>query len=278
MIKRIYQIADVHIPTYRKMDMYREQLEKLIESIGEDAKKSGLEKEEMRIVICGDIVNSKNQVTNELYEVASCFIRGLSLIAKVICIAGNHDLIESNTSRTDTLTGIFAASQFDNAVFLDDALGCSSGIAHDDNITWALYSFYDNYARPDIETAREDKQKNKVFGLYHGQIIGTKLYNDTINKEGQSLEIFNGCDYVLAGHIHKRQAIKSGDCEIVYSGSVIQKDFGESVTQHGYVIWELNNDKYEYKFVDLISDYGYYNFKIDSINDIKEDKERLTNY
>ena len=278
MIKKIYQIADVHIPTYKKMDMYRDLLEKLIENIREDSENSGLKKDEIRIVICGDLVNSKNQVTNELYEVASCFIRGLSSIAKVICIAGNHDLVESNTSRTDTLTGIFAASQFDNAIFLDDALGCTSGVANDDNITWALYSFYDNYARPNIEGAREENPNNTVFGLYHGQIIGTKLYNGTVNGDGQSSEIFRGCDYVLAGHIHKRQTIKNGNCDIVYSGSVIQKDYGESVTQHGYAVWDKNGDKYEYRFVDLPNEYGYYNFKIDSLEDIKEDKEKLTNY
>ena len=278
MIKKIYQIADVHIPTYRKMDMYKDLLERVIENIKEDSENSGLKESEMRIVICGDLVNSKNQVTNELYEVASYFIRELSHIAKVICIAGNHDLIESNTSRTDTLTGIFAASQFDNAIFLDDALECTSGIANDDNITWALYSFYDNYSRPNIEAAKEEKPNNVVFGLYHGQIIGTKLYNGTVNGDGQSSEIFNGCDYVLAGHIHKRQVIKSGNCKIVYSGSLIQKDYGESVTQHGYVIWNKKGDEYEYEFVDLPNEYGYYNFKIDSLEDIKEDKEKLTNY
>ena len=146
--KRIYQIADVHIPTYQRLEMYSSVLETLVESIEEDARNSGLEQDEMRIVICGDLVNSKNVVTNELNVFASSFIRRLSSIAKVICIAGNHDLVESNTSRTDTLTAIFQTAQFDNATFLDMELGYESGIAYDDNITWALYSFYDNFRKP----------------------------------------------------------------------------------------------------------------------------------
>jgi DNA repair exonuclease SbcCD nuclease subunit len=276
MIKRVYQIADTHIPTYQKLEMYSEQLQKLIDNIEEDANNSGLSPDEMRIVICGDLVNSKNIVTNELNVMASSFIRQLSSIAKVICIAGNHDLVESNTSRTDTVTAIFETAQFDNAIFLDMELGYESGIVYDDNVTWALYSFYDDYKKPDIGNARNDKPDNIVLGLYHGQVVGTKLYNGFVSDSGQGADIFDGCDYVLAGHIHRRQTIKKGNCEIVYSGSVLQKDYGESVTQHGYVIWDLVEKKYE--FIDIPSDYGYYNFTVRSIGDINNGEEKLVNY
>lgn len=276
MIKRIYQIADVHIPTYQRLEMYAVQLEKLVNNISDDAARSGLKPEEMRIVICGDLVNSKNIVTNELNVFASSFIRQLSSIAKVICIAGNHDLIESNTSRTDTLTAIFQTAQFENAVFLDMELGYASGIVYDDDIIWALYSFYDDYNKPDIENARQEKPDSKVFGLYHGQIVGTKLFNGFVSDCGQGSDIFEGCDYVLAGHIHKRQSIRKGNCEIVYSGSVVQKDYGESLTQHGYVVWDLVDNEYHY--VDIPSEYGYYDFSINSIEDISNDNEKLNNY
>lgn len=276
MVKRVYQIADVHIPTYQRLEMYMTQLNKLVESIRKDAEESGLGKDEMRIVICGDLVNSKNLVTNELNVFTSMFIRDLSSIAKVICIAGNHDLIESNTSRVDTITAIFETSQFENALFADKELGYESGILYDDNITWALYSFYDGYRRPDIETAKEDKPDNIVVGLYHGQVIGLKLYNGIITGDGQECDIFNGCKCVMAGHIHKRQAIKKGECLIVYPGSVLQKDYGESVTQHGYVVWDMETVTFNY--VDIPSEYGYYDFSISSIDDIKEDKEKLNNY
>ena len=275
-IKRIYQIADTHIPTYQRLDMYAEQLEKLVKSISEDMAVNGFQSGEARIVICGDLVNSKNMVTNELNVFASNFIRQLSSIAKVIVIAGNHDLIGENTSRIDTLTAIFQSAQFDNATFLDMELGYESGIAYDDNITWALYSFYDGFNAPDIAKAREEKPDNKVFGLFHGLIVGTKLYNGFISDSGSDSNLFEGCDYVLAGHIHKRQAINAGDCTIVYSGSVVQKDYGESITQHGYVVWDV--EKGEYEFIDIPSDYGYYDFSIKSIEDIDNDDEKLNNY
>jgi DNA repair exonuclease SbcCD nuclease subunit len=276
MIKRIYQIADVHIPTYQKLDMYAEQLDKLVNNIQEDVNSHHLSKDEIRIVICGDLVHSKNIVTNELSVFASTFIRQLSSICRVLCIAGNHDLIESNTSRTDTLTAIFQTAQFDNATFLDMELGYECGTVIDDNITWALYSIYDDLNKPDIDIVRKKYPNNIVIGLFHGSIVGGKLYNGFISDTGNDTASFEECDYVFAGHIHKRQELVSGNCKIVYAGSPIQQNYGESLTQHGYVVWDIENKSYE--FVDIETDYGYYDFSIKSIDDIREDKEILINY
>ena len=278
MIKKIYQISDVHIPTYEGLDKYSDQLNILIDDIRQNSLTSGLKKEEMRIVICGDLVNSKNRVTNELNVFTSKFIRNLSDIAKVYCIAGNHDLIETNTTRTDTLTAIFHTAQFDNAVFLDEKLGYESGILVDDNIIFALYSFYDSFRKPDIKLAKIEHPNNKVFGLYHGQLVGTQLFNGIKNESGQDISIFSDCDYVLAGHIHKRQAININGCKFVYAGSVVQKDFGETVTKHGYVIWDIQENDFDYTFVDIPCKYGLYDFTITSIDDIKNNKEILNNY
>lgn len=62
---------------------------------------------------------------------------------------------------------------------------------------------------------------------------------------------------------------------IVYSGSFIQQDYGEKVGGHGFLIWDVESGTYEE--YDIPSDYGYYQFKIESIDDIDEDKEVLTN-
>lgn len=276
MIKKIYQLADIHIPTYQKLDIYAEQLEKIINSISEDVAKSNLQPDEVRIVICGDLVHSKNIVTNELNVFVSLFLRQLSSIAKVICFAGNHDLIASNTSRTDTLSAIFQTAQFDNALFLDMMLNYESGIIYDNNITWALYSIFDDFKAPDITSSKEETPNNMVIGLYHGTVVGSKLYNGIINDSGSTSELFEGCDYVMAGHIHKRQELKHGDCTIVYAGSVIQQNYGESITQHGYVIWDIENNTHD--FVDIPLEHNYIDVSINNIDDILNDKETLNNY
>jgi hypothetical protein len=54
---------------------------------------------------------------------------------------------------------------------------------------------------------------------------------------------------------------------------MIQQDFGESVDKHGFVIWDVDSKTHNH--VELPSDYGFYTFKISSIEDIESESERL---
>jgi len=54
---------------------------------------------------------------------------------------------------------------------------------------------------------------------------------------------------------------------------MIQQDFGEDPHNHGYVIWDIPTRKHELKKIE--SDYGFYTFKIKSIEDIETESERL---
>lgn len=273
-VKKIIHFADVHIRNYQRLEEYTNQLNELKEKIKENV--NGLTYEEIRIVISGDIVHSKNTVSNELIAFVSTWIRELEEIGKVVVISGNHDLMVDNMSRIDTLTAIFTASKFENSIHLDSYLGYDSGVVVDDNVTWALYSIFSDYRRPDIEQARKDCPSNTVVGLYHGTIVGATLNNGTVIDSGANGDDFNGCDFVAAGDIHKRQEIKRGDVVIVYPGSLIQQTFGETVTQHGFVVWDL--EKKTHEFVDLSTDYALYDFEIKSPEDIDENKEILINY
>lgn len=273
-IRKIIHIADVHIRPFIRMEEYTFKLNELNEKIKEEIE--GYKPEEIRILISGDITHNKNTISNELIAFVSMWIRQLEQFGKVIVISGNHDLMVGNMSRMDTLTSIFTASQFNNAIHLDSYLGYDSGIIPDENITWALYSIFSDFRRPNIEQAKEDFPKNIVVGLYHGTIVGATLNNGTIIDSGVDGDIFSGCDFVAAGDIHKRQEIKRGDVKIVYPGSLIQQTFGETVTQHGFVVWDLDNKSH--KFVDLSDNYALYDFEISSLEDIDNDKEILINY
>lgn len=62
---------------------------------------------------------------------------------------------------------------------------------------------------------------------------------------------------------------------MAYSGSLIQQDFGESVSGHGYLIWDVTDKSYIES--DLSNDYGFYQFKISSLDDLDNGTEELTN-
>ena len=274
MIKVVIQIADVHIHNLQRHMEYAEQIEKLTEMCKRIV--APYKKEEARILICGDLVHQKNDISNELIVFASTFLRQLSQICKVLIYSGNHDLLVKNKSRLDTLTGIFETAMFDNVTYLDMCSEYKSSCIVDDNITWALYSIHDSFNKPDIETARLNYPSNTIVGLYHGVVVGAQLFNGFVAENGMDGDLFEGCDMVMAGDIHKRQSIKRGDVEIVYPGSLIQQNYGETITQHGFEVWDIQNKTHQ--FVELPSDYGFYHYEISSIEDIDNDKEKLINY
>lgn len=274
MIKKIIHCSDIHINNLLRHEEYAEQLNKFIELCKEIS--NSYEKEEVRIVISGDIIHQKNNITPELITFVSMFLRQLETVAKVIVIAGNHDLVVNNLSRKDAISSIFETAAFDNTYLLDLELGYKSGYVIDENITWCLYSIFDNYTKPNILAAKQDYPNNKIIGLYHGMIIGSMLNNGNIVDSGIQGDIFQGCDCVMAGDIHKYQCLKRGDTEIIYPSSLIQQNYGETITQHGFVVWDMETMQNE--FIPLESEYGLYKFEIKDINDIDENKEILINY
>ena len=271
MVKLVIQCADIHIRPFMRLGEYAEQLGKFVDKCKEIAK--DYERDEIRILICGDLVHSKNQISNELMMFASFFLRQLEEIATVLVYAGNHDLLVNNTSRTDTLTALFETADFKDCKFLDSMLGYESGVIEDNNVIWALYSIYSGFAPPSLDGI--DKEGKKVVGLYHGMIVGASLNNGTVVDDGVEMGLFEGCDCVMCGDIHKRQVLQKDGIDIVYSGSLIQQTFGETVSQHGFVVW--NMETLEHEFVDLESDYGLYDISVESIDDLDNDKEKLTN-
>ena len=275
MIKCIIHCADIHIRNFIRYEEYAEQLEKFMNECEKIA--SNYERDEVRILIAGDIVNQKNNISNELIVFTSIFLRRLEEIATVIVISGNHDMVMSNTSRTDTLTGIFQTAGFTNCRYLDMILEYKSGCVVDDNVIWAVYSTHEDYRKPDIERTIEENPGKTVIGLYHGLITGAKMDNGTLSDSGLDEDAFAGCDVVMAGHIHLRQRINRGNVEIVYPGSLIQQTFGETVSGHGFAVWKLEGNTLGYEFIDIENDYSLYDMEVESIEALHEDKEKLIN-
>ena len=62
---------------------------------------------------------------------------------------------------------------------------------------------------------------------------------------------------------------------VCYCGSLIQQNFGENVSNHGYLIWDVENKDFTEHNVD--NKYAYYNFKIKSLDDLENNSEIITN-
>jgi DNA repair exonuclease SbcCD nuclease subunit len=269
MVKKVIHIADIHIRTYRMHDEYGAAFKTFLKSIRELVK--GYDREEVRIVIAGDYVHQKITISNELLILGTWFLRKLDKIAPVVIIAGNHDLLENNKDRIDSITPMVQLLPDLDIKYLKD-----SKCYIDDNIVWCNYSIFEENTRPDIETARVDYGSDKTYiGLYHAPIMGATTDIGYEFDESTSLEHFSGCDIVMMGDIHKRQEFNYKGTPIVYPSSLIQQNFGETVSKHGFLWWDIESKTYEE--YDIETDYGFYQFKINSLNDLEEGLEKLTN-
>jgi hypothetical protein len=62
---------------------------------------------------------------------------------------------------------------------------------------------------------------------------------------------------------------------VIQIGSTIQQNFGETLTKHGYGVYDLESD--EYTFVDLPNPKPFLSFKITSYQDLETGTEKLLN-
>ena len=275
MVTKIIAASDLHIKNFKGLDEIREQFQKFIDHCREIANENTPQK--TRIVLCGDIVHSKIENSNESISIMAWFLKELDDICKTIVVCGNHDLNMSNLQRMDSITPVFEIYDFKQTIYIDRELNYSSGSLVDDNIVWCLYSTFDGFTGPsDMEVLKSTNKTKKFVGLFHGDLNGAKNASG-VALTGLEISHFKGVDFVIAGHIHKQQSIKKkGSPEIVYCGSLIQQNFGEDVENHGFILWDVKGKTWELVKVPN-DDRGFYVFSITSEKDIEDGKEKYIN-
>ena len=259
MIKKLVHFSDLHVRLFKDHELYRGILNEMFNKFREIKPD--------RIVFTGDLVHSKNQMTPELIEMVSWVLTECSKISKTILIIGNHDFLENNMSRLDALTPIIESLKNDNIIYYKNR-----GVYEDENIDWVVYSLIDHNIPPDI-----DKSNRVKIGLFHGPVQGLTTDIGYKFDTGFESDKFKGCDLVLCGDIHKRQIFTiPGNKKAYMVGSTIQQNFGETINKHGFGIYDVENDTYE--FVDLSNPKPFLSFKINSFDDIINGTEKLTNF
>ena len=275
MVKKVIHIGDLHIPNNPDDKHYDELTKGLVKEVLKEVK-TCKDKSEVRIVLAGDIYTGKIKSSNEAQGVFHNMLNLLNSVCKVIVIAGNHDMLENNKSRMDSITPTFEIKGvYKNVTYLDRVLGYKSGYLVDDGIVWVLYSMFDRYNISGMEKIREDYPNHKIIGLYHGNVVGATTDGGYMLDKGINTDLFKDCDCVMAGHIHKYQTLRKRGVPIVYSGSVFQQDAGENVSGHGFVVWDM--ETMEYDLHEVNNDYNIYKFEIVSYDDVKNDAEILLN-
>jgi predicted MPP superfamily phosphohydrolase len=194
-LRAVAHLADIHVRLLRRHDEYEAAFERLYR----DIRAKNLE--DFVIVLAGDIVHAKTDLSPELLDITSKFLSNLADIAPTLMIAGNHDCNLANQHRLDSLTPIVNALQHPNLYYIKD-----SALVDVADVTFAVCSIFDEPVQWPSPT-EIDNNRTKI-ALYHGPVHGAVTdANFVITNHNVQIEMFDGFDAVLLGDIHKPNQI-----------------------------------------------------------------------
>jgi DNA repair exonuclease SbcCD nuclease subunit len=250
-LKKIFHIADIHIRNVKRHKEYRQVFTKMFEEI----RKRGTD--DSIIYLAGDIAHAKLEMSPELVKEISWLFTECSKITTTILIAGNHDCNMNNADRLDVLTPIVDALNLPNFHYLRD-----TGVFVHKNIAFSVFSIFDHKDNWILANDTKLAYHPRKIALFHGPVDHSKTdIGYVVSSRHFTTDLFDGFELALLGDIHKRQELISPQgCKIVYPGSLLQQNFGESLDKHGFLVWDL--DTLTYEEVDLPNDYGYYTLDV----------------
>lgn len=246
----IIHISDIHIRPLERHDEFKKVFSDTIKMVEK------LHKENPSIIaITGDTFDNKTNFKPETIHLCETFLARLAKITKVFIIAGNHDMVESNVERMDSITPVARGIQ--NLEYIK----FSGHYIIGDHIL-VVSSLYDKKFIKASDVPNPEKKK--LIAMYHGALIGAKTdTGQTIEQDPnnmstrfRSVKDFDGFDMVLLGDIHLHQTLRKG---MAYAGSLIQQNHGEKIEGHGILHWNISDNstqlypvKNEYGFADII--------------------------
>ena len=255
-LEKIFHIADIHIRLFKRKDEYRQVFNNLYDVI----KGEGIEN--TILVIAGDVVHAKTEMSPEMIDLTSDLFSELGNILPTIITAGNHDANLNNTSRLDAIYPIIKALKHPNVFYLRE-----TGLYEVGNTIFSVMSIFDDVSKYIMANAiHSDKTKIAIF---HGPVnlasidSGWKVTNDKI-----STSLFDGYDIALLGDIHKYQMLQPYTIvngikkpAVCYPSSLVQQNYGESLEKHGMLIWDVNSRQHEFRKVK--NEFGFVTIEID---------------
>lgn len=249
-ITDIIHISDIHIRSGNDAheSRYNEYLN-VYNELTNQIKKMSIRKESTIICLCGDIFDNKGRLTTYAVSLFNKLIINLSELCKgVYLIHGNHDINQSSSEMPDLISSLLSLNKLSNVEYLDKTnlyqisnleIGVVS--CKDTLRSGNTYGQVDNKDLPEWPVGSPNKTK---IALFHGTVNKSKLQNGK-ETQGYPLEWITraGYDMILLGDIHLQQIYNinedgsfiEGRTPWMYSSSLIQQNFGESIYNHGFI-------------------------------------------
>jgi DNA repair exonuclease SbcCD ATPase subunit len=137
------------------------------------------------------------------------------------------------------------------------------------NILWNNMGVFDAPEHYILGSNIPDVYRNQyknIIALYHGPMDRAALDSGyAITNPAIMPPLFDNHDIALLGDIHKHQDMQLYSPEnnkpcIHYVGSMIQQNHGENLKYHGYSMWDLSTNTYE--FHELPNSFGYFTVEV----------------
>jgi DNA repair exonuclease SbcCD nuclease subunit len=239
--------SDLHLDGHGSVraDRANEEIEKALEYLLEM-----LEPGHEYIVLCGGDVFDTPSPSEEARLVFRRFI--YNTYKKLDCItgivSGNHDTPISTTHPlVSTSYYPMQSPQVHLAVNSDTkVITCSAAVVFAASYSAMAYT-PDNVIAQLRECSKYYNQENMlpVIFLTHGMLEGIAI-NQKYRAKDYDIsadtmeEISKYCDMVLLGDYHKPVTIKDYAVPVMYAGSILAENYGESEYTHGY--WRISID------------------------------------
>ena len=227
-IQTIFHLSDIHIRLYHRLD---DEYEHVFQQMYRLLKESRQQDEKCLIVLTGDILHHKNDLSPECILATLKFLNTLSSYYPTLFIAGNHDTLLNNLNRIDSLSAILAENHNTNLHYLK-----YSGWYRYANVVFGVSSLLDE--KMTLAKDLDCCSSWKKIALYHGG-VGKFSTNKGFLMEGIPMSTFDGYDMVMLGDIHLHQYLDKQK-RIAYAGSMIAQNFGETDPDHGVLKWDVD--------------------------------------
>ena len=199
---KICHLADIHIRGLTRHLEYKNIFEKFINDC--------INESPNHIFIGGDIWHTKTSgITAEYINLLTWWLNGLSNIAPVHIILGNHDLNLQNLNREDAISPIINAMKNTN-IFLYK----KSGVYQiEDGCNLCVFSICDE---ENWHIVKPEKDKINI-ACYHGPVSGARTETGYELDGEVTISFFKDFDYAFLGDIHMLQFLGTKEIEIIVS-------------------------------------------------------------
>lgn len=259
---KIAHIADIHVRDARR-DEYAAVFDSLLGQLR--AARPDI------VAIAGDVFDTMTRASPANWDDVAKLLSGLSKVAPVVLIPGNHDLNErKRTARTSLLEPLFSSGG--GARDLDPARICM----------WAQPGTYVHPQLPDLQwvvgvpgeplpTAEDlagalaaNPNATAVAALFHETISGCRYPNGQAAETDRMTAAYAATLAattgqrplaVLLGDVHLRQEVQipAANARCAYPGSLVCQNFGEPHNGHGWLEWEFKkgDTRFELRAVEV---------------------------